>query len=315
VATTAIRTVQALASADTPSIVYVAAADGLYRSTAPFVLWERRTALGTISALSVNPQHADHLVYATADGHLFRSTDGGRSARPIGYVLPGARLVRAPSRPSTLYLAENSDSAGMLERSLDDGQTWQWLLAPQKEERCSPCAFDDLAVDGARSTHLLAAVSMAHGGAVIESRDGGRTWRTLVAAPDATPDVLTLNPVHAADIWVSWRTASGQTTLQHSWTAGRSWLPWDGELDPTATIKAITFVPGRECVYVDIGAAAAGDAPASSSPNTVNVSCDGVHFASAPSADEHVGACLLIPRDAHYLISGDASTPLRVVRL
>ncbi|MBI1734535.1 MAG: hypothetical protein HYR51_05110 [Candidatus Rokubacteria bacterium] len=61
-----------------PQVMYVAMRDGVFRSDKAGDTWAR-AANGpkNVAALAVNPKKSAEVYAATADGKLFRSTDGG----------------------------------------------------------------------------------------------------------------------------------------------------------------------------------------------------------------------------------------------
>lgn len=60
-----------------PKTMYVAMRDGVFRSEDAGASWQRTTGPKNAAALAVNPKKPAELYAATADGKLFRSSDGG----------------------------------------------------------------------------------------------------------------------------------------------------------------------------------------------------------------------------------------------
>jgi photosystem II stability/assembly factor-like uncharacterized protein len=65
--------------------------------------------------------------YAAAGGRVFKSTDGGKSWRPVGDGLPeGVSVVAvAQSDPQVVYAGALSRSGVILFRSGDGGESWE----------------------------------------------------------------------------------------------------------------------------------------------------------------------------------------------
>ena len=61
-----------------PKVMYVAMRDGLYKSTDAGESWKPvGKGLKNLAAVTVNPKRPSEVYAATADGVIFRSTDGG----------------------------------------------------------------------------------------------------------------------------------------------------------------------------------------------------------------------------------------------
>ena len=73
------RTVNGFAVHPTdPKVMYVAMRDGLFKSTDAGESWKSMgKGLKNLAAVAVNPKRPSEVYAATADGVIFRSTDGG----------------------------------------------------------------------------------------------------------------------------------------------------------------------------------------------------------------------------------------------
>jgi len=61
-----------------PKMMYVAMRDGLYKSTDAGESWKPAgKGLKNLAAVTVSPKRPNEVYAATADGVIFRSTDGG----------------------------------------------------------------------------------------------------------------------------------------------------------------------------------------------------------------------------------------------
>src|SRR5205085_11858026 len=93
---------------------------------------EKQEALpSTIVSLAPDPHDPDDLLYVTAAGAVYRSTDGGRTATvttigPLTNTVSAALVVRAPSTPTTIYVGGSMDNGAVaaVYRSTDDGRAW-----------------------------------------------------------------------------------------------------------------------------------------------------------------------------------------------
>jgi len=159
-----------------------------------------------VNHLVLDPRDGRTLLAAARTGHLgptvFRSTDLGRSWREA--ARPPAFAKAAPGEPGravdhTFWLTPGSaqqpgtwyagTSPQGLFRSDDGGVTWEpfstlnddprfreWMGTVQDGTPDGP-KLHSILVDPRDAEHLYVAMS---GGGVHESRDAGRTWRTLI---------------------------------------------------------------------------------------------------------------------------------------
>ncbi len=125
--------------------------------------WEKRSSLALID-FAVSPDDPD-LIVASAPSGLTRSSDGGRTWRPVADAPAGI----LDWTTSGLYRVTGNGAVAM---SANGGVTWQ----SHGSIGGSPEALL------ARGDLLLAA---AAGRGIVESRDGGRTWALRVQTGDA----------------------------------------------------------------------------------------------------------------------------------
>jgi hypothetical protein len=121
--------------------------------------WQRLARLG-LADIAVSPSDPS-VVLATAEQGLVRSDDGGKA---FGTVPRAPRLVFVDWRPSGLY---GLDATGAAWASLDGGATWE----RRGELGSRP---------GALTVTDAGQVFAAHEEGVVTSRDGGRTFSTVV---------------------------------------------------------------------------------------------------------------------------------------
>jgi photosystem II stability/assembly factor-like uncharacterized protein len=119
---------------------------------------EQFTPRGLIIDFEVDPQDHER-IFASTDGELYRSQDGGKSWRGA-YRGEGIRL--AWPAPESFYMAEKD---GTVRRSSDGGGTWKRVGSVPGE----PYKFKDTGPEA-----LLLALS---DGTVMETGDGGRKWK------------------------------------------------------------------------------------------------------------------------------------------
>ncbi len=146
-----------------------------------------RRAEGWVGALAVDPVDS-RIVWAGSGGGVKKSTDGGRSWKTVlwrGRYMGVGALAIAPTRPQTVYAGVSYSTPAncgigffipcvdeaVLLKTTDGGATWKptglVLAGPQE-----PSA---LLVDLRRPSTLYAAV----GATVLESDDGGDSWKTI----------------------------------------------------------------------------------------------------------------------------------------
>ncbi|MCV2361353.1 glycosyl hydrolase [Paucibacter sp. TC2R-5] len=180
----------------------------------------------TISHLQMDPRDGRTLLAAAKTGHLgptiFRSTDLGRSwkeaQQPPAFAKPSGELP-ARSVDHTFWLSPGHASetgswyAGTspqgLFRSEDGGVSWaplpgvndnpqllEWMGSVQDGTPDGP-KLHSIIIDPRDPAHLYFGMS---GGGVHESRDGGRSWATLIKGMQVVggfdPDTVTFHDPH-----------------------------------------------------------------------------------------------------------------------
>jgi hypothetical protein len=141
------------------------------------------------------------VLYAIADGALFRSTDGGDTWSAA--VLPrGIRgLAIDPQVPSTLYGVRSDDSSvAVVLKSDDSGGTWQPI--PVKSAQ----GLTDVVVDPVNSSTVYA--SALNG--LFKTTDGGQTWDPVTPVCSRGPSprcdtyqILAIDPMAPSTLYAA----------------------------------------------------------------------------------------------------------------
>lgn len=158
---------------------------------------------GRVTDIAIDPHDPLTVYVATAQGGLWKSTNGGIDWYPktdfalslaCGSVTVDPSVIDAAGRSTRLLVGtgepNNSDSyygAGML-LSTDGGETWTARGTPT----FARAAFSTIAVDPANNQHLFAATDQG----VYESTDEGSNWTLL-------------DPGICDDLVVNWAAAGG----------------------------------------------------------------------------------------------------------
>lgn len=126
---------------------------------------------------------------------LFRSDDGGETFRitPLRSgtdVYPSVKV--APSNPSRLYVSASTPQGPRLLRSDDEGLSWRLFSAPFPDALSSAKPYDltVLRVSAQDPDRLWTRINAASRTYVLESRDGGQSFRSVVRASQDAEDGL-----------------------------------------------------------------------------------------------------------------------------
>ena len=170
---------------------------------------------GRCAGICISPTDANRLVLCSAGGGLWGTFDQGDTWQPLTDQQPtlsmGA-IFAAPGSPNIVYAGTGEGDTfsqlgvGLL-RSSDGGQTWQHI--PSND--LSGVGIFDIAVDPANSLHLWVGTTEK----LLESNDGGATWRTVQLA---TTWDISINPSNPQEIF-----ASTVTGLVCSTNGGTTW--------------------------------------------------------------------------------------------
>lgn len=167
-----------------------------------------------IRALAFGP---GDLVFAATDGRAFwRSTDAGRTWRPLGQGLPaGARMVALaidPRHPGVLYTGLLATRRTLF-KSTDGGATWRPSQRGLAVDGRPVQAVRDLVLDAADPSIVYAIVGIS----LFRSTDQGRNWTRLPPPPSEA-----VNDLEATGYGLLAATPSG---IQLSTDRGLTWRP------------------------------------------------------------------------------------------
>lgn len=224
-----------------PQVIYAGTGDGchsglpgeLRRSTDSGATWTAVT--GGAWALDINPTAPDHLVGLKCDG-VYKSTDGGDTwAKLPGTGVTnydGVTLTRGINDRATIYAvyaAEGGTAA--IQRSTDDGRTWQ--LLPTQDLY----GLHDLGIDPKNAKHIY----FVGGSGFYASADGGVTWNKLDKGLEVTDsstggylqlsnlalDLVSPPPRNAGyTLYVgSYGTSDTQPGGVFRWNGNNAWVP------------------------------------------------------------------------------------------
>jgi photosystem II stability/assembly factor-like uncharacterized protein len=170
---------------------------------------------GRCSGVFISPSNPNHLVLCSGGGGLWETLDQGKNWRPLTDQQPtlsmGA-ICAAPSSPNIVYggtgEGDNASQLGVgLLRSADGGQTWEHVGSND----LSGIGIYDIAVDPADPLNVWVGTTDK----LLQSKDGGATWRTV--QPAATWDI-SINPKDPQEIFAA--TVPG---LVRSINGGTTW--------------------------------------------------------------------------------------------
>ena len=140
---------------------------------------------GRVRALAFDPRNANRLLAGSASGGLWVSENAGGSWRASTDFLPNlsvTTLVFDPQNPSNVYMGTGEASAGLVGvgafKSVDGGNTWQYLAATNVDANPDWRFVNRLAVHPTQPQVLLAALTHNNlaAGSIYRSADGGVTW-------------------------------------------------------------------------------------------------------------------------------------------
>lgn len=236
-------------------------------------VWVRERGAGTgLTAIAPDPR-GEHTVLYTRGGSVYLSAKGGERVQLLTRDPGITSIVRARSKPDTLYALGKAAGSDHIFRSTDDGRTWSSVYdAGQGTHNID---LSSLQVDERNAGHLAAVQTGYHDGTILQSTDGGAAWQELPGPPGSAtdlvlPDLVAINPADGTDLWATYVPAGANTTrLEHSHDGGQSWSTAGAGLPSDSHVSALAIDGRGGAVY----AALSGGMP-----STLYVALDGAHF-------------------------------------
>ena len=234
-----------------PATVYIGTGRGMFKTTNGGDLWESVNggALSTstppqITALVINPLTPATLYAAGANGHLYKTIDGGGNWTESGFglppIIPVTTMAIDPSTPSTLYAGGAS-----LYKSVDSGATWL-----QSSAGITSFTVTGLAVDRSNPANVFAGVVMGADAFAVRLDPTGSTLEhllTLGGDNDDQAEAVALDSMDAP--YVVGRTESPNFPVSNPFqaTLGGSQDGFIAKLNATGSgFVYSTFLGGRE---------------------------------------------------------------------
>jgi len=164
---------------------------------------EQQLVGNDVTSVAVDPRRTRRLYAGTDGAGIWRSDDGGHRWDPAGELFRGrdvtALAVSASGPGDTGWLYAGTEPSALF-RSHDGGDTWEELTGFQALPSASTWSFPPrpdthhvrwIAPDPAVPDRLFVAIEA---GALIRSRDGGRTWEDRTRGSPYDTHTLALHP-------------------------------------------------------------------------------------------------------------------------
>jgi uncharacterized protein (TIGR03437 family) len=265
---------------------------------------------GRVTSLVVDPRSATTVYAGTAEGGVWKTTNGGVNWMPLTDTQPSlaiGSLALDPSNPDTIYAgtgegnfnADAYEGSGVL-KSTDGGVTWTLL----GQDYLTGGAIGSLAVSPSNSQILLAGVE---GAGLAVSSDGGMTWTNPIQNYAAT--AVAFDPADGTQAWAGVCSIflDQSNGLYHSTDGGTTWTIVSTAPLPQSGIGriAIAFAPSNpKTIYVGMS----GIIPNDSLFLGAFVSTDGgTTWTSNPAGykgDWYRNAMAVSPTDPTFVVGG-----------
>lgn len=224
----------------------VTAGEGLLRSRDGGENWEsvavskdRRTSFpNTVLNFAFHPQNSEVLFLGSRGAGLWRSGDGGSSWQkaadrsrlidPRGDVY---QVVLARSNPKVMYLALFQNNRGRVLKSSDGGETFLEIYVVGANR----FGVFGIYVNPLDSEHVRIVTGQ---GGVLESRNGGSTWRVVRWFSEALTR-LVVNPVFPGEMFVI--TSSGK--IFKTFDGGENWADLNEGLQKATMRNEVEISP------------------------------------------------------------------------
>src|SRR5258708_1907445 len=205
---------------------------------------------GRVTGIAVDPRDNDTVFIATADGGVWKTTDGGNNWTPLTDDQPAlaiGAIALDPLHPDIVYAGTgeenfNADAysgVGIL-KSQDGGATWVNIAGPFARQRIGA-----LAVHPSNGNILLAASNNG----IYRSIDAGQSWSSVLSG---TGTSVFFDPLQPDVAWSALGNNSGATQngVYRSSDAGASWTRMSGAastaLPASTNIGPIEAVPALD---------------------------------------------------------------------
>ncbi len=182
--------------------------------------------------LSFHPSIPDILFIGSKGAGLWKSADGGNSWRRVqdrARVLdPRAdvyRVAMSSLQPKIIYLAVFQNNRGRVLRSEDAGESFREIYFVTANR----FGVFDLHLDPQDANHVIIATGQ---GGVLETRNGGRTWRVKRWFSEALTRLL-VNPFFSGEMFV---TTSGENIFK-TFDGGENWADLNEGLQEAARAR------------------------------------------------------------------------------
>jgi hypothetical protein len=214
-----------------PSRIYAAVVGFVFRSGDGGFTWTQAGRPGAgfpLTSLAIDPRSPQTLYAGSSFGILmYKSIDEGASwvASDSGLGALPLTLAIDPHQPATIY----AGTATGIWKSVDSGASWQ---AASKGMGTPAPAVLAITVDPVRRGTVYAgvqSVTQSEPGGLYVSRNGGATWKLLLAQPNpAGVSCLVISPAARRPLYAC------SAGLFKSSDGGRSWQQLDGGLGAAA---------------------------------------------------------------------------------